>query len=50
MVHLKSAERKLDPAPVAPTLLLAKEDVIVLAVWHRRVDVGAFRKPNGRFI
>ena len=35
------AERELAAAPVAPALLLTEQHVLVLALRHRRVDVGA---------
>ena len=41
MVNVKNAEGELATTPVAPALLLAEEDVLVLAVGNRRVDVGA---------
>ena len=41
MVNLKDAEGELVAASVAPALLLAEQDVLVLAVRYRRVDVGA---------
>ena len=41
MVNLKDAEGELAAASVAPALLLAEQDVLVLAVRYRRVDVGA---------
>ena len=41
MVNFQDAEGELAAAPVAPALLLAEQDVLVLAVGHRRVDVGA---------
>ena len=41
VVHFQHAERKLTAVAVAPALLLAEEDVLVLAVRHGRVDVGA---------
>ena len=41
VVHLEEAEGELAPASVASALLLAEQDVLVLAVRNRRVDVGA---------
>ena len=41
VVNLKDTERELAAAPVAPSFLLAEEDVLVLPVRHRRVDIGA---------
>ena len=37
VIHLQYSEGEFDAASVAPSLLLAKEDVLVLAVMHRRV-------------
>ena len=41
MINLQDTERELAAAAVAPPLLLAEQDVLVLAVRDRRVDVGA---------
>ena len=41
VVNLQDGERELAAATVAPALLLAEQDVLVLAVRHRRIDVGA---------
>ena len=41
VVNLQDAERELAAAPVAPAFLLAEQHVLVLAVGHRRIDVGA---------
>lgn len=41
MVHLEHAEWELAAATVSPALLLPEKDVLVLAVRHRCVDVGA---------
>ena len=41
VVHLKYAKWELTAVPVAPVLLLAEQDVFVLAVGYRGVDVGA---------
>ena len=41
VVDLEDTEWELAAASVAPTLLLAEQDVLVLAVRHRRVDVSA---------
>ena len=48
VVNLQYAERELAAASVAPTLLLADEDVLVLPIRHRRVDVGADRDVGPR--
>ena len=40
VVHLQDAERELAAVAVASSLLLTKPDVLILSVWHRRVDVG----------
>ena len=41
VVNLQDAERELTTAHVAPVLLLAEKNVLVLATRHRRVDFGA---------
>ena len=43
VVHFKDAEREFTLAPVAPTLLLAEQDVLVLTVRHRHINVGTPR-------
>ena len=40
VINLEDAERELGPAPVAPALPLAEQDVLVLAVRHRGVVIG----------
>ena len=41
VVNGEVAELEGHPSPVAPAFLLAEEDVLVLAIRHWRVDVGA---------
>ena len=41
VVYLQDLERELRPASVASALLLTKQDVLVLTVRHRHVDVSA---------
>ena len=41
VVHLQNLEREFAPTPVALALLLTEQDMLVLAVWNWRVDVGA---------
>ena len=38
MAHFEDSERELAAASVAPALLLAEQDVLVLAVRDRRVN------------
>ena len=43
VIDLEDSERELRPAAVAQPLLLAEEDVLVLAVGNGRLDVRAGR-------
>ena len=43
VIDLEDSERELRPAAVAQPLLLAEEDVLVLAVGNGRLDVRAVR-------
>ena len=41
VVYLEDAERELAAASVAPALLLAEQDMLVLAVGYQGLDIGA---------
>ena len=41
VVYFQDTERELAAAAVAPALLLAEQDMLILRVRHRRADVGA---------